>query len=42
VRVACGLFGARADVPLAQQNDLLVQVANVWRIVCSWARLSAC
>jgi hypothetical protein len=29
VRLARGLFGARAEVPLAQQNDLLVQVVNV-------------
>ncbi|MFM0176621.1 hypothetical protein PQR33_45850 [Paraburkholderia sediminicola] len=29
VRLACGLFGARAEVPLVQQNDLLVQVVNV-------------
>jgi hypothetical protein len=29
VRLACGLFGARAEVPLAQQNNLLVQVVSV-------------
>jgi hypothetical protein len=29
VRLARGLFGARAEVPLAQQHELLVQVVNV-------------
>jgi len=29
VRLARGLFGARAEVPLAQQHELLVQVVDV-------------